>query len=66
MMFRLFYCAGNEKQRPLLFSGAPRADHTGLVTLFTKNQNTWTVTRNIRGEQVSEETLRHNINPLHQ
>ncbi|KTF72396.1 hypothetical protein cypCar_00048655, partial [Cyprinus carpio] len=27
----------------LLFSGAPRAEHTGLVTLFTKNQNTWTI-----------------------
>ncbi len=39
----------------LLFSGAPRAEHMGLVTLFTKNQNTWTVTRNISGEQVSEE-----------
>ncbi|XP_058646418.1 integrin alpha-M-like isoform X2 [Onychostoma macrolepis] len=36
----------------LLFSGAPRAEHTGLVTLFTKNQNTWTVTRNISGEQI--------------
>uniref|UniRef100_A0A8C1DGZ1 Zmp:0000001082 n=1 Tax=Cyprinus carpio carpio TaxID=630221 RepID=A0A8C1DGZ1_CYPCA len=36
----------------LLFSGAPRAEHTGLVTLFTKNQNTWTVTSNINGEQI--------------
>uniref|UniRef100_A0A672NVY9 Integrin alpha-L-like n=1 Tax=Sinocyclocheilus grahami TaxID=75366 RepID=A0A672NVY9_SINGR len=36
----------------LLFSGAPRAEHRGLVTLFTKNQNTWTVTRNISGEQI--------------
>uniref|UniRef100_A0A671NA00 Integrin alpha-M-like n=1 Tax=Sinocyclocheilus anshuiensis TaxID=1608454 RepID=A0A671NA00_9TELE len=36
----------------LLFSGAPRAEHTGLVTLFTKSQNTWTVTRNINGEQI--------------
>ncbi|KAI2646857.1 Integrin alpha-L [Labeo rohita] len=37
---------------PHLFSGAPRAEHTGLVTLFTKNKNTWTVTRNIKGEQI--------------
>uniref|UniRef100_A0A9J8CVB4 Zmp:0000001082 n=1 Tax=Cyprinus carpio carpio TaxID=630221 RepID=A0A9J8CVB4_CYPCA len=36
----------------LLFSGAPRAEHTGLVTLFTKNQNTWNVTSNINGEQI--------------
>ncbi|XP_016398003.1 integrin alpha-D-like, partial [Sinocyclocheilus rhinocerous] len=36
----------------LLFSGAPRAEHTGLVTLFTKNQNTWTVMSNINGEQI--------------
>ncbi|XP_077094004.1 integrin alpha-L-like isoform X2 [Siphateles boraxobius] len=36
----------------LLFSGAPRAEHKGLVTLFTKNENTWTVTRNIAGEQI--------------
>ncbi|KAI2645189.1 Integrin alpha-L [Labeo rohita] len=36
----------------LLFSGAPRAERTGLVTLFTKKQSTWTVTRHIRGEQV--------------
>ncbi|XP_016121866.1 integrin alpha-L-like, partial [Sinocyclocheilus grahami] len=36
----------------LLFSGAPRAEHTGLVTLFTKNESTWTVTRNISGEQI--------------
>ncbi|XP_042573139.1 integrin alpha-L-like [Cyprinus carpio] len=36
----------------LLFSGAPRAEHTGLVTLFTKNQNTWTATSNINGEQI--------------
>uniref|UniRef100_A0A8C1LAM5 Zmp:0000001082 n=1 Tax=Cyprinus carpio TaxID=7962 RepID=A0A8C1LAM5_CYPCA len=36
----------------LLFSGAPRAEHTGLVTLFTKNESTWTVMRNINGEQI--------------
>ncbi|XDV17141.1 hypothetical protein PO909_016546 [Leuciscus waleckii] len=36
----------------LLFSGAPRAEHKGLVTLFTKNESTWTVTRNITGEQI--------------
>ncbi|XDV17197.1 hypothetical protein PO909_016575 [Leuciscus waleckii] len=36
----------------LLFSGAPRAEHRGLVTLFTKNESTWTVTRNITGEQI--------------
>ncbi|ROJ94326.1 Integrin alpha-M [Anabarilius grahami] len=48
----------------LLFSGAPRAEHTGLVTLFTKNEGTWTVTRNITGEQVSEEKP-HDIQILH-
>ncbi|KAL1282954.1 hypothetical protein QQF64_001757 [Cirrhinus molitorella] len=37
---------------PHLFSGAPRAEHRGLVTLFTKNENTWTVTGKISGEQV--------------
>ncbi|RXN07706.1 integrin alpha-L-like protein [Labeo rohita] len=36
----------------LLFSGAPRAERTGLVTLFTKKQSTWTVAGHIRGEQV--------------
>ncbi|XP_052406743.1 integrin alpha-L-like isoform X2 [Carassius gibelio] len=36
----------------LLFSGAPRAEHRGLVTLFTKNESTWTVTSNIDGEQI--------------
>ncbi|XP_059411093.1 integrin alpha-L-like [Carassius carassius] len=36
----------------LLFSGAPRAEHRGLVTLFTKNESTWTVMRNINGEQI--------------
>ncbi|KAK2909579.1 hypothetical protein Q8A67_005416 [Cirrhinus molitorella] len=37
---------------PHLFSGAPRAEHRGLVTLFTKKENTWTVTGNISGEQI--------------
>ncbi|XP_050959836.1 integrin alpha-L-like [Labeo rohita] len=36
----------------LLFSGAPRAERTGLVTLFTKKESTWTVTGHISGEQV--------------
>ncbi|XP_026109914.1 integrin alpha-L-like isoform X1 [Carassius auratus] len=36
----------------LLFSGAPRAEHRGLVTLFTKTESTWTVMRNINGEQI--------------
>ncbi|XP_052402624.1 integrin alpha-L [Carassius gibelio] len=36
----------------LLFSGAPRAEHRGLVTLFTKNESTWTVMSNINGEQI--------------
>ncbi|XP_052402573.1 integrin alpha-L-like [Carassius gibelio] len=36
----------------LLFSGAPRAEHRGLVTLFTKTESTWTVTSNINGEQI--------------
>ncbi|XP_043109813.1 integrin alpha-D [Puntigrus tetrazona] len=36
----------------LLVSGAPRAEHRGLVTFFTKNQSTWTVKRNISGEQI--------------
>ncbi|XP_059411000.1 integrin alpha-L-like [Carassius carassius] len=36
----------------LLFSGAPRAEHRGLVTLFTKNESTWTVMSNFNGEQI--------------
>jgi len=39
----------------LLFSGVPRAEHMGLVTLFIKSESTWTVMWNITGEQVSEE-----------
>ncbi|XP_073670570.1 integrin alpha-X isoform X2 [Paramisgurnus dabryanus] len=36
----------------LLVSGAPRAEHKGLVTLFNQNQNTWTVQKNITGIQI--------------
>nr|AZZ70202.1 putative CD11-like protein [Ctenopharyngodon idella] len=36
----------------LLFSGAPRAEHMGLVTLFTKSESTWKVMWNITGEQI--------------
>ncbi|KAL1281638.1 hypothetical protein QQF64_000441 [Cirrhinus molitorella] len=42
---------------PHLFSGAPRAEHRGLVTLFTKKENTWTVTGNISGEQDFQKKL---------
>ncbi|KAL1277124.1 hypothetical protein QQF64_023797 [Cirrhinus molitorella] len=43
---------GTRRGTALLFSGAPRAEHTGLVTLFTKKESTWTVTGHISGEQV--------------
>ncbi|XP_051982478.1 integrin alpha-D isoform X2 [Xyrauchen texanus] len=36
----------------LLFSGAPRAEHKGQVTLFIKSENIWRVTRNMTGEQI--------------
>nr|XP_055053129.1 integrin alpha-M-like [Misgurnus anguillicaudatus] len=36
----------------LLVSGAPRAEHKGMVTLFHQNNNTWTVKKNIRGIQI--------------
>ncbi|XP_051560845.1 integrin alpha-L-like isoform X2 [Myxocyprinus asiaticus] len=36
----------------LLFSGAPRAEHKGHVTLFSKTKNIWRVTRNVTGEQI--------------
>ncbi|KAL7851895.1 hypothetical protein SRHO_G00176800 [Serrasalmus rhombeus] len=35
----------------LLFSGAPRSNYNGQVTLFRK-QNTWDVTTRVKGEQV--------------
>ncbi|XP_036420533.1 integrin alpha-D [Colossoma macropomum] len=35
----------------LLFSGAPRSNYNGQVTLFSK-QNTWEVTTSVSGEQV--------------
>ncbi|NP_001373553.1 integrin alpha-D isoform 1 precursor [Danio rerio] len=35
-----------------LFSGAPRAEHMGLVTLFIKNDSSWRVSWNISGEQI--------------
>ncbi|KAL1281639.1 hypothetical protein QQF64_000442 [Cirrhinus molitorella] len=48
----LLYCAGNERRCPssVLWGAAGRTQ--GLVTLFTKNENTWTVTGNISGEQI--------------
>ncbi|XP_065136688.1 integrin alpha-M-like [Paramisgurnus dabryanus] len=36
----------------LLVSGAPRAEHKGMVTLFHQNNNTWTVKKNIIGIQI--------------
>ncbi|XP_065136687.2 integrin alpha-M-like [Paramisgurnus dabryanus] len=36
----------------LLVSGAPRAQHKGLVMLFHQNNNTWTVKKNIIGIQI--------------
>ncbi|XP_017539939.1 integrin alpha-D [Pygocentrus nattereri] len=35
----------------LLFSGAPRSNYNGQVTLFRK-QNTWDITTRVKGEQV--------------
>ncbi|TRY86192.1 hypothetical protein DNTS_030232 [Danionella cerebrum] len=43
---------GMRGHRSLLFSGAPRAQHKGLVTLFTKNKDQWTPAWNISGEQI--------------
>ncbi|KAI7810759.1 CD11-1 [Triplophysa rosa] len=36
----------------LLFSGAPRAEHMGQVTLFIQTENTWSVNRSIVGDQI--------------
>ncbi|KAA0721637.1 Integrin alpha-L CD11 antigen-like family member A [Triplophysa tibetana] len=36
----------------LLFSGAPRAEHTGQVTLFIQTGNKWIVNRSIAGDQI--------------
>ncbi|XP_049325410.1 integrin alpha-X-like isoform X1 [Astyanax mexicanus] len=36
----------------LLFSGAPRANHTGRVIFFIKHKETWSVQTSITGEQV--------------
>nr|XP_055053135.1 integrin alpha-M-like [Misgurnus anguillicaudatus] len=43
---------GRRGNTSLLVSGAPRAEHKGLVTLFNKNHNTWTVQKNIVGIQI--------------
>nr|XP_055053139.1 integrin alpha-M-like [Misgurnus anguillicaudatus] len=43
---------GRKGNVSLLVSGAPRAEHKGLVTLFNKNHNTWTVQKNITGIQI--------------
>ncbi|KAL6482478.1 hypothetical protein MHYP_G00105580 [Metynnis hypsauchen] len=37
----------------LLFSGAPRFNHNGQVTLLKKRENTWDVTTSVSGEQAS-------------
>ncbi|XP_076838824.1 integrin alpha-M-like isoform X3 [Brachyhypopomus gauderio] len=36
----------------LLFSGAPRANHRGQVTLFSKQNDTWAVKTRVTGEQI--------------
>ncbi|XP_036420534.1 integrin alpha-L-like [Colossoma macropomum] len=36
----------------LLFSGTPRFNHSGQVTLFNKHEKTWEVTTHVSGEQV--------------
>ncbi|KAI4901455.1 hypothetical protein NFI96_030501, partial [Prochilodus magdalenae] len=36
----------------LLFSGAPRSNYNGQVTLFSKRSNTWDVVTSVMGEQV--------------
>ncbi|XP_073716199.1 integrin alpha-M [Misgurnus anguillicaudatus] len=43
---------GRRGNTSLLVSGAPRAEHKGLVTLFQQNHNTWTVQKNITGVQI--------------
>ncbi|XP_066516401.1 integrin alpha-D [Hoplias malabaricus] len=36
----------------LLFSGAPRSNHIGQVTVFSKASSTWEVSTSVNGEQV--------------
>uniref|UniRef100_A0AAY5ESX0 VWFA domain-containing protein n=1 Tax=Electrophorus electricus TaxID=8005 RepID=A0AAY5ESX0_ELEEL len=36
----------------LLFSGAPRANHRGQVTLFSKQNDTWNIMTRVIGEQI--------------
>nr|XP_055053766.1 integrin alpha-M-like [Misgurnus anguillicaudatus] len=43
---------GSRGNVSLLISGAPRAEHKGMVTLFHQNNNTWTVKKNIIGIQI--------------
>ncbi|XP_073719111.1 integrin alpha-L [Misgurnus anguillicaudatus] len=43
---------GRKGNVSLLVSGAPRAEHKGLVTLFDQNHNKWTVKKNIIGIQI--------------
>lgn len=44
--------AGEKKNNPLYFSGAPRFEHTGQVVLFTRNDKKWTPAQRLNGDQV--------------
>ncbi|XP_047659384.1 integrin alpha-D-like isoform X1 [Tachysurus fulvidraco] len=43
---------GQRDSVSLVFSGAPRSNHRGQVTLFKKMSNEWVALRNISGEQI--------------
>ncbi|XP_060716138.1 integrin alpha-D [Tachysurus vachellii] len=43
---------GQRDSVSLVFSGAPRSNHRGEVTLFKKMANEWVALRNISGEQI--------------
>ncbi|XP_053471255.1 integrin alpha-M-like [Ictalurus furcatus] len=43
---------GRRGRDSLVFSGAPRSNHRGQVTLFRKMYHTWEVMSNISGEQI--------------
>ncbi|XP_030636161.1 integrin alpha-L [Chanos chanos] len=43
---------GRKSGHALLFSGAPRSNHTGEMVVFKKTHSNWTVIDNLMGEQI--------------
>ncbi|XP_047435393.1 integrin alpha-M-like [Mugil cephalus] len=43
---------GEKGGQPLLFTGAPRFEHTGKVVLFTHKEGNWNVSQNISNDQI--------------